>query len=227
MTSTRTRFISTATVLLVAICGDRCFADFIAYNNFGTNPIYQPIATWQGSWDSEEGMTAQRFNAKVGGRMTKLETGMTFSPTLHELNVDDITLSLVPDDNGKPGTQVLWSQNYICNVPTIFGSIASFDVEGGPNLTAASKYWVMSRSTSIGRGPHAWSFANQPASEPYAYYYFRSNIFTTGEWVVPQEPPAYRYERTLRITVIPEPSAAALMLAASATLLTVRRRTSL
>ena len=157
MTSTQLRFISPAVVLLIVVCSGRCFADFIAFDNLGANQRYTKLGVAQGSSDSEEDMLAQRFTAKVGGRMTKIETGMNFNvpgvESPRNLNVDDLTLSLVRDDNGKPGTQVLWSQNYIDNVPTGLGRIASFNVEGGPTLETGSKYWVVSRSTSIGRGP--------------------------------------------------------------------------
>ncbi|MBL9165912.1 MAG: PEP-CTERM sorting domain-containing protein [Planctomycetaceae bacterium] len=167
--------------------------------------------------------------------MTKIETGMRFNvpgiASPHNLNVDDLTLSIVRDDNGKPGTQILWSQNYIDNVPTGLGCIASFNVEGGLTLETGSKYWVVSRSTSVGTTPHTWYFANLPASEPYAVYYFRSNnsSIPTGEWLVNGAPglPSRLIERTLTVTVIPEPAAAALMLAASAALIAVRRRTIL
>ena len=231
MTSTQMRFISLATVALINLCGGRCFADVIAFDNLGANQRYTKLGVAQGSSDSEEDMLAQRFTAKVGGRMTKIETGMNFNvpgiASPRNLNVDDLTLSVVRDDNGKPGTQVLWSQNYIDNVPTGWGRIASFNVEGGPTLETGSKYWVVSRSTSIGRAPHTWYMANRPVSEPYAVYYFRSNIFTTGEWVVGgvAGTPPRLFERTLRVTVIPEPAAAALMIVASATLLAVRRQT--
>src|SRR5690606_3102151 len=154
------------------VCGGRCFADFITYNNLGVNPIYQSVGTWQGSAEGpyEEAMAAQRFTANIGGRLTKIETGMRFNPPGEGFtfvrNVDDVTFSLVGDDNGKPGTQVLWSQNYLGNVPTVFGAIASFNVQAGPALMSGSKYWVISRSTSIGSTPHVWWLANPPASEP-------------------------------------------------------------
>lgn len=234
MTSTHMRLISAATAILIVVCGGRCFADFIAYNNFGVNPIYQSVGTWQGSSGLDEAMQAQRFTANLGGQLTKIETGMRFNSPGQGLsfasNVDRLTFSLVPDDNGKPGTQELWSQNYGGNVPTVFGAIASFNVLAGPTLVPGSKYWLISRSTSIGSTPHVWWLANPPANEPYAYYYLRGATIPTGEWVVNRGPSTSPRgnERALRVSVmIPEPTAAALMLAASATLLTVRRCTAI
>ncbi|WP_145433415.1 hypothetical protein [Lacipirellula limnantheis] len=232
MTSTMLRFISPAATLLVVVCGGPCCADVVTFNNFGSNPIYQPAGTWQGSAEggSEETMLAQRFTAKFGGRLAKIESGMTFnfpSQGSDPNNVDYLSISLVPDDSNKPGSQVFWSQNYINNVPITVGAIASFDVQAGPTLKAGSKYWVVSRSTSIGTTPYVWWLANPPASEPYAYYYFKSIAAVTGEWISGNTPPHRRHEFSLRVTVIPEPAAAALMLAASATLLAICRRTIL
>ena len=48
----------------------------------------------------------------------------------------------------------------------------------------------------------------------------------TGEWRIENQQ-GLSQEFGLRVTVIPEPAAAALMLVASVTLLTMRRRTSL
>jgi hypothetical protein len=222
MISTRLRFILLPVLLGIAVCSSSCAAGVIAYNSFGPNDSYSFSGNWQGSFFDHEMMLAQRFTPSVGGPLDKIELGLFFHAPSSERNaenVDELTLSLVADVNGKPGTQELWSQFYAGNSPTEHGPVASFDVAAGPTLNAGTMYWLTSRSTPVGFTPHVWDRSLTP-HEPLALHYIRGGGPTLeGVWTVHTDSPGF----AMRVTLIPEPAAAALMLAATVTLVAIRR----
>ena len=229
MTLTQLKLTFLTAVLGAFVCASNGSASAIAYNSFGPNDTYESYGNWQGSDFFGETKLSQRFTPQASGVLNKIELGFFFTPPelggITEQNVDELTLALVPDVNEYPGTQVLWSQFYAGNSPTDFGSVANFDVIDGPTLEAGTKYWLISRSALVGYRPHSWYRAPSsdvplPSPEPFAI----ANPQTAGgQWVRLTWPhdPGF----ALRVTVVPEPAAAALMIAASATLLAIRRRT--
>jgi hypothetical protein len=225
MISTQLKFILAASAVCLALFERPSTAGVVAFNNFGPNDTYRNEGVWQGTLFPQEVMSAQRFTPSVSGSLVRLELGLIFhAPASEDTRdiVDELTLSLVADVDGKPGTQALWSQLYVDQSPIEFGHVAGFDVIAGPSLTADTKYWLISKSPSTGSTPHTWFGALGP-HEPSAMQFIRSaSGHPLGVWNVFTDSPGL----ALRVTVIPEPAAAALMLAASAALLAFRRRTS-
>lgn len=224
--STQLKFILAASTICVALFERPSTAGVVAFNNFGPNDSYQNAGNWQGSLFNDEMMLAQRFIPSVSGPLGKLELGLFFLGPVSEdtsANVDELTLSVVADVNNEPGAQELWSQLYVDKSPTEFGHVAGFEVNAGPSLTAGTKYWLISKSPSTGTTPHTWYRSPGP-HEPLAVQHIRSEVgHPLGVWNVFADSPGF----ALRVTVIPEPAAASLMLAASASLLAMRRRTIL
>lgn len=227
MNSSRLKHIFLATCVAVVVSTGSCTAGVVAFDNFGPNDSYDSWGNCQGSAFLDEMMLAQRFTPEFSGVLDKFELGFFYVGGLSAEtmgNVDELTLALVPDVNGEPGTQELWAQIYLDKSPTNYGYVATFDVAGGPTLEAGTKYWLTSRSTSIGFRPHSWYRAPAP-SEPLGLYYIRSEWPEgVGKWHT--IPPTDGHGFALRVTVIPEPAAPTLMLAASAALVAMRRRTS-
>jgi hypothetical protein len=227
MISIRLLFSLTTAALALGVHGDRCAAA-VAFDSFGPNDTYGSTgANWQGNHPTAEVKLAQRFTPQVSGQLSKLELGLTSFDSQNGLSGDVITFAIVSDIDGKPGTTELWSQTYIGNVPprTQIQGATSFSVSGGPLLQEGIEYWLTS-TTPPTSGTHTWWLSPFP-HEPYAFYFIRSFNQVEGEWNVRESPTWFGapvYSHALRVTVIPEPAAAALMLAASATFIAMRRR---
>ena len=227
MVSTPLKLILAAATLALAAHGDRCMAA-VAFNSFGPNDTYGSTGLhWQGSNFNEEVKLAQRFTPQISGQLSKLELGLSYSGQNGQSG-DEITLAIVPDVDGKPGAAELWSQTYIDSVPFRAQNQGanSFSVSGGPLLQEGTKYWLTS-TTPPSSGLHLWWLSPFP-HEPYALYFIRGTFNqVVGEWHVRESPTWFGapvYSHALRVSVVPEPAAAALMIAAIATFLAIRRR---
>ena len=228
MTSTRILW-TLPTVLLALVGGDHCIAGFIVYNNFGPSDSYTELGTSQGSnfLAPVATMLAQRFTPMTSGVLDKLELGLIFNPPNSSLNwgnVNEVTLALVPDLDGRIGTEILWSQFFANHAPLDHGSIATFPVTAGPNLEAETTYWLISSSTPGGYATHTWFLApssDTPLATPGVFAISNPQI-PGGEWMrfFDSHAPGY----SLRVTVVPEPAGLAMLGLAGTALLGRRRR---
>ncbi len=220
-------------MLLSVACGSQCAAEVIAYDNIGPVSRRQGYYLGSGNNISGEAKLAQRFTPTTSGQLSKLELTMYFMPfensALQLKNIDELTLSIVPDENGKPGATNLWSEVFInkTEVSGIYPS--SFNVANGLSLDEGKNYWLVAATTSEGMFPYTWWLDGSENRGTTAQNFIKAPAgAVTGEWLVnyqwnPQVKPP---QLGLRVSVhVPEPAAAALMIIASATLLTVRRRT--
>lgn len=229
MALSQLRFVLVAALLGITLCIGQCAAGVLAFSNFNPDLFYNSGGWGVGSvLDIYEFKQAQRFTPATSGKLSKLDLLFDFqqSNALGH-NVDELTLTIVADDNGKPGSTELWSQTYLDQATRRRDdpSTSSFNAANGIVLEEDMQYWLTATTTSAGNNKYIWWFTDPGKNEPRAVYYIRG--FTTGQWIVNQNYEDFPYEFGLRVTVIPEPAAAVLMLAASAALLTMRRRTSL
>ncbi len=226
MNWTKINLLCTLSTLLLSVWRNDCAAGIVAYNNFSVGDTYLNQGSWQGSSDDMEVMLAQRFTPTASGKVEKLELAMRFTDRwrpFDDNNLDELALSIVQGHSGSPGTNVLWSQTYTGNVPHGRGVI-SFDVVAGPVLQAGAKYWITSRSTSFGFRPHGWSSADA-AIEPLGAFNIRaSSGFIQGQWAIadPTTRP-FVFERTLRVTLVPEPIVGAMLVVGAAVIFAYRR----
>lgn len=222
MTANRVKFNLLATAVSIVISAVQCFGGNVAYDSFGPDDTITEQGSYQGFYIAFERKLAQRFTAQASGLLHQIEMAVTYSDSLDNQG-NEITLAIVPDIDGKPGTGELWSQTYIDQVGFFYEAkgATSFSASGGPLLQMGTKYWLTS-STPTDAGLHTWWHVTTP-HEPIAIYWLQGGgAHIENEWNVLDAPgdPGFG----LRVTVIPEPAAATLMLAASATLLAVRRR---
>lgn len=175
--------------------------------------------------DLYEFKQAQRFTPATSGKLTKLDLLLDFqqSNALGH-NVDELTLTIVADDNGIPGSTELWSQTYFDKVTRRQSdpSTSSFNAANGIVLEEGLQYWLVATTPSTGNTKYIWWYTDTEKNEPRAMYQIRGLV--TGQWIVNLNYDDILRYFGLRVTVIPEPAAPALMVAASATLLAVRRR---
>jgi len=231
MISIRMKFILAAAALAIVVHCHPCAAA-IAFNNFGPNETYgSPGGNWQGRYHDQEVKLAQRFTPSISGQLHWIGMGLTYTDGLNDQSGDVVTLAIVPDVDGKPGASELWSQIYIDKVTNrgFLQGATGFQASGGPSLQAGTSYWLTSTTPSTA-GLHLWWRSPMINEPPAIYFIDGGGVHPEGEWDVLDSPnqlglldPGF----ALRIVVIPEPAAAALMLAASAAFLAVRRRTSL
>ncbi len=213
------------------VCAGNCAAGLVAYSNLGT-PIAGAVLGVIPTvfYGERELIRAQRFTPTTSGRLSRLELLMDFATQRYvgrPRNIDQLTLRLVTEENGLPSNTELWSQLFVDQSFRSTGfpdasSISSFDVDAGLTLQEGMHYWLTATAISIGDTPYVWHYTSADV-EPRGRYFVRGNEpDALGRWLV--TPGVPNGELGLRVTVIPEPAAAALMLAASATLLAVRRR---
>ena len=181
-------------------------AGVIVFNNFAPDGSYANHGNWQGSFDNYEIMLAQRFQPSHGGRLEEIALGMTRS--FFAGNVDELTLTIIPEENGRPGITPLWQQTYVSALTNYLGAIAEFPVAGGPILEAGTKYWVTSRSTSIGFRPHTWWESRLSNQEPRGLLNIRGGgVFPENVWTI-RAPVQTSGSNSfaMRIEVVPEPA---------------------
>ena len=234
MTSTNIKLILAVVILSVAASPAQCVAEIIAFSNYDPGLAYDSGAWVVGPIGSGEYKLAQRFTPSVTGKLSRLDLLLKFNPATYlGANFDELTLRIVSDENGLPAGAELWSQTYINETTRIQDdfSSSSFGAANGIELEQGAQYWLT--ATTIPRAltsaPYRWSFTDTGKNEPRAKYYIRSvpnGQWPVGQWIVNQYHDVYPFEFGLRVSVIPEPAAAALTLAASAALLVVRRRTT-
>lgn len=175
---------------------------------------------------------AQCFTPSVTGKLSRLDLLLKFNPATYlGANFDELTLRIVSDENGIPAGAELWSQTYVNETTRIQddSSSSSFGAANGIELELGTQYWLTATTmpTALTSAPYRWSFTDTRKNEPRATYYIRgvpNGQWPVGQWIVNQYDDVYPFEFGLRVSVIPEPAATALMLAASAAFLAVRRR---
>src|SRR5690606_39070698 len=137
MISTRIRILSSVVMLFSVLHSTHCAAAVIAYDNI-TDALHLG-GTYIGKVDYGEIKLAQRFTATTSGQLSKLAMTLVFFPTQRSgliQNIDEITLSIVADENGKPGTTDLWSEVFIDKTePAVswpgYQPLSSFSVANG------------------------------------------------------------------------------------------------
>lgn len=229
MTLSQLRFALSVILLGITLCIGQCAAGVIAFSNFDPDLYYNSGGWGVGSvLDIYEFKQAQRFTPATSGKLSKLDLLFDFqqSNALGH-NVDELTLTIVADDNGKPGSTELWSQTYRDEATRRRDdpSTSSFNAANGIVLEEGLQYWLVAKTPSAGNTKYIWWYTDTGKNEPRAIYQIRGLV--TGQWMVNLNYDDILREFGLRVTVIPEPAAAALMLAAGAALLAMRRRTSL
>lgn len=234
MTLTQLRFSLLAFVCGSILCAGRSTAATVAYSNFDPTDNSTGRGYRLGNQgDDFETRVAQRFTPTSGGRLTKIELTLQYLPgewSHGPINRDELTLVIVPDVNGKPSDDELWSQLYLDKTQRMGPSQphSSYEVTNGIALLEGASYWLVARATSEGYSPYDWSMAQSATTEDRALFYIRgTSSVVVGEWLVNHWYNGVNdQELGLRVTVIPEPAAAAPLLAASATLLAFRRPTT-
>jgi hypothetical protein len=231
--SNNLKLILAVAMLCLAARSSQCVAEVIAFSNYDPGSVYN-----SGGWvigpaaGPYEFKLAQRFTPSVTGRLSKLDLLLEFNPVNYQgLNVDELTLRIVSDENGIPAGAELWSQTYFNEATRVQddSSSSSFDAANGIELKQGAQYWLTATTIqgALALGPYRWWFTDTGKNEPRATYYIRgvqNGQWPVGQWIVNQYYDQYPFEFGLRVTIIPEPAAPALMLAASATLVAVRRR---
>ena len=232
MISTRTKFMLAAVVVIIAIRGSQCAAGIIVYDNLPPTPYYPRVLAGLGMRRDYVSQSAQQLTPASSGRLATLDLPILFGGRWE--HADDLTLTIVSDDNGLPSAAKLWSQTYIDKVrsnhlPAENTLPLSFDVENGLILQAGTRYWLIATANPVyAELHHYWAFTSNATADPQALHIDNPQPdwpeWPVGEWFLINGMSNVEGTLGLRVTVIPEPAAAALMLAATATLLVVRRR---
>lgn len=221
-----------AVVVSIAIHGSQCAAGIIVYDNLPPGGYYPRVLFGLGKYPHNVSQAAQQFTPASSGRLATLDLPILFGGRWQ--HADDLTLTIVSDDNGLPSAAKLWSQTYIDKVrsnhlPAENTLPLSFDVENGLILQAGTRYWLIATANPVhAELVHYWAFTQDQTADPPALHIDNPQPdwpeWPVGEWFLFNGMSNVEGTLGLRVTVIPEPATAALMLAASATLLAVRRR---
>ena len=205
--------------ILVATQASALPATQVAFDTLGPSNAYLPGQGWGvggGSADGPTGAnytTAGQFVSQSSGTLTGVELAISrFQGT------PLVTLSLLSDDNGAPGTTLATAEAIVPDTPSLIS--ASFT--GAVQLSVQSAYWL-SISTNDLAAAHVWYFNAQSVQG--------RNAFTGALWQAPGE--WFLQDWTLgafRVTVassVPEaPTTALMLVGALALLLHTRARSA-
>ncbi len=117
----------------------------------------------------------------------------------HESGLNEVTLALLTDSSGSPGS-VIWQQTLDNQLGNDYGSVLHVANIDGPMLTAGTRYWIQASTPDIVGTLQAWYFNDQGDVGLY------SRVEAGRLWVFSDEP-----RLTVRVGVVPEPSALALL----------------
>jgi len=185
-------------------------AGVVAYDGIGPTDTGSGGGNWFGYLSGFYYTLAQKFTPTVDGALDGLD--MTISPDMYSED-RSYTIRLLADNANTPGT-VLW-ETTADTWPVAEDALFHLEIPDGPTISAGQAYWVQADKPEVPNTAHDWDANVEGYKGSFAIYQDSS----TG-WEVWDNDNV----RGLRVTVIPEPGTAGLLLAGTLLLRRLRIR---